>query len=251
MNPMRIIITTVYYIFFGIITTVGVVTFIIIVYSVILIFTFNKKTARKFAHHVAKIWGRVTTDIAFMKIHIEGLENYDKNKLYIITANHQSAFDILFCLRILKGEFAFLAKDTLFGIPFFGLAMKLAGYISVKRGSIGALKSIDDMANVMSNNISLLIYSEGTRSITGEIGRPKKGMLKLSERFPDVLILPVVFDGTRNVIKPKSLKVSLFKKANVRFLKPYKMSESGVTDNDKLNYWHELMSSNYKEIKVD
>lgn len=248
---MKIIITTVYYIFFGVVTTVGVVTGIIFVYALIFIFTFNKKIARSFAHHVAKIWGRVTTKIAFIKINIEGLENYDKNKLYIITANHQSAFDILFCLRILKGEFAFLAKDTLFNVPFFGFAMKLAGYISVKRGTIGALKSIDDMANVMANNISVLLYPEGTRSATGEIGMAKKGMLKLSERFPDVLILPVVFDGTRNVIRAKSLKVSLFQRANVRFLKPYKMSESGLTNNDKLNYWHELMSSNYEEIKVD
>lgn len=248
---MKIIITTVYYIFFGVLTTTGVVSGIIIVYSLVFMFTFSKEKARRFAHHVAKIWGRVTTKIAFIKVNIEGLENYDKNKVYIITANHQSAFDILFCLRILQGEFAFLAKDSLFKIPFFGFAMKLAGYISVKRGTIGALKSIDDMANVMANNISVLLYPEGTRSITGEIGMAKKGMLKLSERFPDVLILPVVFDGTRNVIRAKSLKVNLFKKANVRFLKPYKMSESGLTDNDKLNYWRELISSNYKEIKVD
>ncbi len=248
---MKVFITTAYYIFFGIITTAGVVIVISIVYALTMLFTFNKKLGRKASHFIAKLWGRITSEIAFLRVHIEGLENYDKNKLYIITANHQSAFDILFCLMILKGEFAFLAKDTLFNIPCFGFAMKCAGYISVKRGTIGALKSIDDMTNVMSNNISLLMYPEGTRSITGEIGKPKKGMLKLAERFPDVEILPVVFDGTRNVLKPKSLKVSLFKKANVRFLKPYKMSESGLTDNEKLDYWYNLMSSNYKEVKIN
>lgn len=251
-TSMKTILVTAYYIFFGMLMTFLIVTLIIVVYSLVLIFTFNKEKARYFSHCVGKIWGKVTAGLAFMKLNLEGLENYDKNKVYIITSNHQSAFDIVFCLRILDGDFAFVAKDTLFKIPFFGLAMKLAGYIPVKRGGIGALKSLDDMAVTISKNISVLIYPEGTRSVTGQIGRPKKGMLKLAEICGgDIEILPIVFDGTRNVVKPKTTRVSLFQKANARILKPYKVSDTGATDNEKLDYWYDMMTSNFKDVKVD
>ncbi len=220
----------------------------IIVY--ILFLPLGKMRAQLPSHKVARLWGFFTMALVFPKINIEGIENYDKNKTYIITINHQSMFDILLFLKVLDGKYSFVAKDTLFKIPALGIGMKFAGYISVERGTIGALKSIDDMSDRLKNNWSVLIFPEGTRSYDGEIKFPKKGILKISERFEDIEILPIVCFGTKNIMRTKTLHTNLFQTINIRFLKAFKMKDIDGDNNEKLKYWYDIMCKNYNDIRM-
>lgn len=245
----KINLTAIYFVFFALIITIIFPIFAML--FCIILRPFNKAFARKQAHKVSRLWGISTMALVFPKIKIEGSEYYDKNKTYIITLNHQSAFDIFLSFKIFNGLYSFVAKDVLFKIPFIGLGMKLAGYIPVKRGTTGAIKSIKDMCNRLSNNSSILIFPEGTRSYDGEIKFPKKGILKVSEQFPDIEILPVVVYGTKNIMRAKSLYTKLFQKINIRFLPPYKMKDIKGSDKDKLMFWYNIMSKNYEEIRLD
>lgn len=210
---------------------------------------FGKRFAVNYVHSIAKFWGRGIMNMAFISFDIEGNENYDPNKTYLLTPNHQSSFDIFACFSIFKLSYAFVSKDAYGKVPFIGFGMSLANYIFVKRGTIGAAKSIYDMENRLNDGTSIVIYPEGTRSINGEIKKPKRGILKISERCPDIPILPVVIYGTRDIMQPRSIKIRPFVKIKVRFLKPFYFNDIFGDDNDKLNYWYNVMNKNYNELK--
>ena len=210
---------------------------------------FSKKKSKSYVHSMAKFWGRGLMKMAFISFNVEGKENYDPAKTYLLTPNHQSAFDIFACFTIFKKSFAFVSKDTYGKVPLIGLGMSLANYIFVKRGTVGAVKSIDDMEDRLKNNISIVIYPEGTRSATGEIKKPKRGILKIAEKCPDIPILPVVIYGTRDIMKARTIKITPFKKIKVRFLPPFYFKDIEGDDNAKLDYWYEIMTKNYNELK--
>ena len=210
---------------------------------------FGKKVSIIVVHSIAKFWGRSILKLAFTSFNIEGKENYDYKKTYILTINHQSAFDIFCCFYIFKGLYAFVSKDTYGKVPFVGFAMKLSNYIFVKRGTIGAVKSIDDMEERLKNNTSIVLYPEGTRSKDGEIKMPKRGILKIAERCPNIDVLPVVLYGTKDIMIARGFRVNPFRKIKVRFLPAFNFNSIEGDEDTKLKYWYDIMTKNYNELK--
>lgn len=241
------IIFSVFYILLNVLFTI--ILFVIALILFILVRPFSKKLSIKITHNIAKLWGTFLMKSAFISFDIEGIENYDYKKTYLITPNHQSAFDIFCCFAIFKGMFAFVSKDTYGKVPMVGFGMSLANYIFVKRGTIGAAKSIDDMEDRLKSKTSIIIYPEGTRSKDGEIKKPKRGILKIAERCEDVAVLPVVIYGTRDIMKAGSFVLRPFKKIKIRFLEPFYFKDIEGDDNDKLDYWYNIMTKNYDELR--
>ncbi len=200
-------------------------------------------------HKISRNWGSMLTLLVFPKFNITGIENYDANKTYIITSNHQSSFDIFFTFYLLKGKYCFISKDVYFKYPLIGHAMKKSGYILVKRSTTSAVKMIDDATDRLQNERSVVIYPEGSRSVDGNVRFPKRGLIKIAEQCPDIEILPVVMDGTRDVMKISTLKVYLGKKINVKFLKPFKMSDIQGDEKEKLKYWYNMMTDELNNMR--
>ena len=210
---------------------------------------FSKKLSILIVHSTAKFWGRKILKMAFISFNIEGKENYNYKKTYILTINHQSAFDIFCCFYIFKGLYAFVSKDTYGKVPFVGFGMKLSNYIFVKRGTVGAVKSIDDMEDRLKNNTSIVIYPEGTRSKDGEIRMPKRGILKIAERCNDIDVLPVVLYGTKDIMVARGFRVNPFRKIRVRILPSFNFNKIEGDENTKLKYWYDIINKNYNELK--
>ncbi len=204
---MRINIAFIFYALLTSILTLLVAPFVFIGCLVLLP---SKRLRIKYCHAISKFWGSALMLFAIPKFHISGLENYDIKKTYIITPNHQSAFDIFLAFYLLKGDFAFISKDLFFKIPIVGFAMKRAGYISVKRGTTAAAKMINEAVERLQSGRSVVLYPEGKRSIDGNILFPKKGILRIAEKSPDVEILPIVISRAKNIMKAKTLKISLW-----------------------------------------
>lgn len=210
---------------------------------------FSKTLKMNIVHQAAKNWGTILTCLVFPKFNITGIENYDKNKTYIITPNHQGSFDIFFMLHILKGKYCFVSKDAYFKYPLIGYTMRKSGYILVDRTTSSAAKMIDEAVDRLQNERSILMYPEGSRSVDGNIRFPKKGLTRITEQCKDIEILPVVMDGTDHVMRKPTLKINFGQKINVRFLKPFKLEDIEGTEKDKLTYWYNMMSDELKNIR--
>jgi 1-acyl-sn-glycerol-3-phosphate acyltransferase len=156
-----------------------------------------------YLHNYARLWAKVGLKLAGVKLTVCGQENLQPDRPVIYMPNHQSNFDILALLAGLPGQFRWLAKEELFRVPLFGLAMRRCGYIPLDRSDRKkALKSMTEAARRIQDGTSVVIFPEGTRSADGHLQEFKKGgfMLALKAKVP---VLPVAIQGSYAVM-PKT-----------------------------------------------
>lgn len=137
------------------------------------------------------------------KISIEGETEIDDRHPYVIVSNHMSNADIP-VISNLPWEMKWVAKKELFDLPIIGWMMKLAGDISVSRGSKRqALMVFKRCKYYLEHQTSVMFFPEGTRSRTGNLTRFASGAFDLAirEKKP---ILPLVLDGTQGCLPKKS-----------------------------------------------
>ncbi len=135
----------------------------------------------------------------YWKVQVSGLSNIDKNRTYIIIANHQSLADIVLAYQI-KMQFKWVAKESLFKIPFVGWSLALAKHIKLERGNLSSIKKVyREAAHWLRSGVSVLFFPEGTRSETAEMGYFRNGAFKLAIK-EHVPILPILFEGTGTAI---------------------------------------------------
>ncbi len=118
---------------------------------------------------------------------------------YVFVANHQSLIDIPALLTTLPVPTRFLAKRSLFRVPFFGQALRAAGFVPVDRGDrTSALQALSQAANQLRGGCSILVFPEETRSPDGRLLPFKRGgfWLAMKEQVP---VVPVGIRGTRKV----------------------------------------------------
>jgi len=158
-------------------------------------------------HRVANLWAKILLLMCDIKVKVIGKENLLHGKPQIFMANHQSDFDILIALAYIPVQFRWIAKKELFNIPFFGAAMRSAGYIEIDRhNQEKALQSIDEAALRIRKGKSIMTFPEGTRSRDGEIKAFKQGAFHLAINS-GVPIVPVSIIGSGRIMPKRSVKI--------------------------------------------
>lgn len=138
-------------------------------------------------------------------IKVVGKENIPKEKGgYIIASNHVSNNDPPMVGIVFKGKYTFMAKDELFHLnPIFTWLIKKLGAFPVKRGSKDT-KAIDSALESLNYGRIFVIFPEGTRSKTGELGKPKSGVSLIAARAK-VPVVPVFVKYGRKKIRQNVL----------------------------------------------
>lgn len=213
---------------------VGSVTFLVsslILLSAPLIFI---DPERRWHHGLGTLWAKLLLGLnPYWKIQIKGAGELQKGKGYVLVANHASLSDIV-CLFTLDHPFKWLAKQSLFSIPFFGWAMSVMGYIPLVRGQLESIKkSYAEAMGWLKKNVSVLIFPEGTRSRTGEMGRFKRGAFRLAIESGHPLV-PIVLAGTQDVISKGRAAFGKPCRASMTILPPLETKNLSLKDEEKL-----------------
>jgi len=168
-------------------------------------------------------------------------------KRTVFVCNHRSLADSNL-LSLLPWEMKYLVKKSMTLMPFVGWSMILAGDIPLKRGhkesTISAMKRC---AKYLKDNVNVMIFPEGTRTLTGEIGDFKDGAFRLAIETQSDLC-PLAIAGTENSLAVSSLVFGV-SKGVVTVGKP--ISTKGMTLNDISKLKREAKEqilSMYKEI---
>ena len=163
-----------------------------------LIFPFDKK--RKIVHAQCFWWANALIAFnPFWNITVEGLKNIDKQKTYVIVANHQSLADIIVLYKT-RMLFKWVAKEDLFRVPFIGGCLSLNKHIKLARGEFGSIKKVyHQAAHWLRGGVSVLFFPEGTRSDNDSMNKFQNGAFKLAIKEKKD-ILPVCISGTRKAI---------------------------------------------------
>ncbi len=175
-----------------------ILAFLSLLFLAIFLFPFDRK--RKLAHAQGFWWADGIFGLnPFWSFTIEGLEQIDPNKTYVVVANHQSLADIAVLYKT-HMQFKWVAKESLFKIPVFGWCISRMKYIKLARGEYGSVKKVYcEAAQWLRQGVSVLFFPEGTRSVTGQMNNFKNGAFKLAiqEKKP---VLPIRIEGSRNII---------------------------------------------------
>ena len=197
---------------------------------------------------LSKYFSGVVLWLSGIKLEVTGLDNFDKSKTYVFVSNHSSQFDIVVLQKTIPNRMAMIFKKELAKIPFFGWQLAMGPYVMIDRENYEqAQKSIDEAKQKMEKqNISIVVFAEGTRSKTGEIQPFKRGAFRLATQvgYP---IIPTTIVGS-NKIMPKGtyrLKRGTIK---VHFDKP--ISAEGINSRqeeiDLMNRVREIVVQNHE-----
>ena len=130
---------------------------------------------------VQVFWSRSVLWFLLIPIKVTGQENVDPKQSYVFVANHQSFLDVFAVYGWLPNNFKWLMKKEIRKVPFVGTACAVAGHIFVDRSNPrAALQSMDHIKKELVDRISTVIFPEGTRTKTGEMGRFKQGAFKIA-----------------------------------------------------------------------
>lgn len=151
------------------------------------------------AHHCARWWAWLILRTTGVTVETVETARLDVSRSYLFLSNHQSIYDIPVLFWHLPHQLRIIAKASLGRFPFLGWHLRRAGHVLVDRTNPGQ-SPLKQVAHLMREGISLLVFPEGTRSGTGAVQRFKAGTILLAIET-GIPIVPVAIDGTRHVMK--------------------------------------------------
>jgi len=176
----------------------------------------------------ARLWARIILWACGVRLRVEGAEKVPQDTPVVFMANHESWLDIPALLVAIPGQVRFLAKKSLFAVPFLGWAMRAMGFIPVDRENRReAIRSFEEAAQRIRAGRSVLVFPEETRTLTGELLPFQRGgfLIALKAQLP---IVPVGLQGPRKIL-PKKHYLLRPGTIVVRFGEPVLTAGLGVT----------------------
>ena len=150
----------------------------------------------KYYRKVLLFYNYFLFDLLNMKIEYSGLEKLKIGDKYMVITNHRSNLDSLLIDTYLK-EFGlvFVAKKSLFKIPFVRRIIHGCNYIYLDRGDIKqecrAIKKGINILNDSNDPCSVGVFPEGTRTINKDytLGEFKPGCFNLAKKTKCKIVL--------------------------------------------------------------
>lgn len=201
-------------------------------------------------HYCMRRWSKDNLWLSRARVEIEGLDNIAQDRPQLFVANHSGLHDILSLAAHLPIQFRWIAKKSLFNIPFMGWHMRRSGYIAIDRENPrSAAKSIIEAAGVIRNGINAIAFPEGTRSKTGALGNFRSGAFSLALRTK-VPLIPIALDGSYRVIAPKTLQVNPGTVIRIKMDRPIDLSSYLKGEKRHLmEEVYQIMNRNLEELR--
>jgi 1-acyl-sn-glycerol-3-phosphate acyltransferase len=185
------------------------------------------------SRYVAANWARLLCWLTPVWVTVDGAENADASKTYVVVCNHQSQYDIFLVYGWLKLDLKWVLKAELRKVPGVGIGCEKAGHIFVDRSNPDrARKAVSDALAEVGDGVGVLFFAEGTRSADGKLGPFKKGAFRVaaSQNLP---VLPVTIIGTHDIQKPHSLTIF---PGSIRMVIHPAIDPTGVDDAETVRY---------------
>jgi 1-acyl-sn-glycerol-3-phosphate acyltransferase len=151
-----------------------------------------------------------------------GTHNLVSDGGIVLATNHLSWFDPLVISHVLWDNDhppRFLAKDSLFTIPFVGWILRGTGQIPVVRGTRDAALAVRAAVTAAQNGQCVVVYPEGT--ITKDLqmwpGRAKSGAARIA-LTAGVPLIPMAHWGVHEIMAPYRKQLRLIPRKTIHVL---------------------------------
>jgi len=158
-------------------------------------------------HWFTSLWASLYTWISPWSVEVRGREHIDPARTYVMVANHNSVVDIFVLFRLFA-HFKWVSKIENFRIPFIGWNMSLNGYVQLRRGDReSVVKMLARCEELLREGNSIMMFPEGTRSLTGEIKPFKPGAFELAVKT-GLPVLPIAVTGTFRALPKHGFRIA-------------------------------------------
>lgn len=183
----------------------------------------NRAVAGRFSRLVAVA---VTRTFPPWRLSVEG--TFPEGGPFVVVANHQSMLDVLLISKVPR-EMKWIAKESLFKIPWVGWMFRVSGDIPVRRGeSESGAEALGKAKRYLANGMSVMLFPEGTRSTKGKMLPFKSGAFRLAVEA-GVPVLPIAVSGTAHGMPKGGIWVRPCR-AVARILEPVPTAGLGLED---------------------
>jgi len=178
-------------------------------------------------------------------LRVIGKENIDKNRKYILVANHASLFDIV-AIASFFPEVSWFGHERLLRVPVFGRFLKLTDYVPFREPTVTNTRNMLNQLMEKADVKSVALFPEGTRTLNGKINPFYRGFIYLF-RTREIGILPLTLNGFYN-LKPKNrFYIDFSSKLEVIIHKPIPREELiDKSDNEIVDTVKSVIESAYR-----
>ncbi|MFP4481331.1 MAG: lysophospholipid acyltransferase family protein [Thermovirgaceae bacterium] len=168
----------------------------------------------RFFYVAAWVFCRIILTL-YNRMTVHGLKESLKHQgPVIIAANHCSNLDPVIIGCAYPRRLRYLAKSSLFKVPFLGLIIRWLGAIPARREEMaGAASALKTLIRLIDSGESVLVFPEGQRSPTGRLQPLEEGTGMLAAKTR-CIVIPVFIYGSyealprhRSFYKPAKITV--------------------------------------------
>ena len=191
----------------------------------------TREEADLYVFKVATDWSNFVLRAAGLNLTVKGKENIP-NEPCVFVGNHQSNFDTPVILSNMNRLSGAVAKKEMKKIPIMSYWMRQIHCVFMDRENPReALKAIAEGVENLKNGYSMIIFPEGTRSRSNNMGEFKKGSMRLAIKA-GVPIVPITFYDTYKAMEGNNGKI---KKANAKLIIDKPIYLEGMSKEEKAN----------------
>lgn len=133
---------------------------IVIMLPFLIVFTSSEKFYPQF-FICARIWAKVIIFGMGFSIKVEAEEFPERDKSYMLVANHASMLDIMLMLSVIKQPFVFIGKKELGRIPVFGFFYRRTCILVDRSNQRSGMEAFTEAQRRLQQKNSVCIFPEG------------------------------------------------------------------------------------------
>ena len=145
-------------------------------------------------------------------LNVQGEENLWSHRPAVFIYNHRNNFDPYVAIKLVHRDWGSVAKKEIAG-PLVGPMQWLTPNVAfIDRSSADkAVEGLKPVTELLRTGVSVLVAPEGTRSVTGQLGRFKKGPFRMAMEA-DVPLVPIVI---RNADQVAAREAGIIRKGTI------------------------------------
>lgn len=167
----------------------------------------SEEEKNKKVYQTPYFFGRGMIKATGSTVKVIGLDNIPKDRAVLFVGNHQSNFDIPLLMGYLEKPHGYIAKAELKKVPIVAQWMTEMKCVFMDRSNRRqSLKAIKEGIETLKNGQSLVVFPEGTRSKSNEIGEFKAGSLTLATKS-GAPIVPITISGAHRIMESNNNRI--------------------------------------------
>jgi len=175
-----------------------------------------------------------------------GCRNIPRRGGCIIACSHQSFLDPVIVGFTCPRAVRYLARSTLFANPLFGALIRRYGAMELARGGAD-VKAMKKCIQRLRRGEIVLLFPEGTRTRTGEIGVLKPGVFLISDRA-GVPVVPAAVEGSLKSW-PRGRRLPSLAPMRIAYGEPIHPGEGSVSHREMAQELRERMKRLQSRVK--